>query len=500
MQKRLATSLSTKNALAAGGLAVLILLGVLWQATPSYITAFLNLEKTNPLFDFPGAAPEELRRASAMIREANQSLKALQYAPMYPEAFWSTLARLQERREAFFNYPSWGNALSLYLAEARTLQRYRSDIKKTRNTFALARVEARDFEEAGTKFAFLPGIASDMEATDKAFELIAKNGEKLAEELSKRRSCLWSERQCRTVSQKAERFLEEGSDIGNEEARLLPESYIHATKEILKAEGSETEQYTVSSPCFPNDKNAFYSWNRHWSDATVFSPKLATNTYFRALKTDSRLPEDSLLLGRFSHAWQTETNWYMCPDLDYYPRLATMQYLQKEIQARPLSHITSSLSERLASNLRAAESKLAGGNVAESDVETYISALEETTSGSTDRDWREAAQSRIRVWKSQSGNLASVMARLPMEIALYGKLASLADTAPRPIFPVITRHYASILYAPWNQSVWRLETHPRFTFPDEAKTILADFWSLAESHSQKDIEEIQRLSLEGTWR
>ena len=472
-------------------------------------TAIAEIERRDPLFDFPGANPEELRGIAAGVREAERAAHEahpeLSGQRIYPVRFWFAVAELRRARDRFLDQPSWISALGLFGGEARTVRAYQRDVAAFRRTFENARTLSQGRVPDDMIFPYLPGVAVDIASYRAALRLFVANGNALEAAVKQRVGCVLTG----ICSGRTERQKSWPSPVDTVSlSKLLPDTESAFLRDLLMAKQISPRIFVYTTPCFNSGLHAaaFTLWQREFPNGTnVLYPKLATNSFFRKATATPLLHPDAYRASTGAYyMWQPETNFYTCTDLGYYPALATMAELVRRALGEPLaSALGSELEPDMAARLQSSEYALATTPVVSiALIGEYLAALDAAVSslgGRGSNVLATATEARIHLWKTQSGDLASVFAQLEPEILRYASFVAPHAKAAPPITFVLSRGYPSLLFAQWNESVWRLSGEPQFAFADEVpRNIYTGYWELLEQFGSHQIHEIERRSLIGS--
>ena len=477
-----------------------------WQATD----AILAIEENDPLFDFPGLSSEELQEAAGIIRDANQEFLAtlpgeFQLQQFYPYTFFEALVEVAETRTAFRRYPSWINAFWLLNAESRTTGAYLQDIKRFGQLWQTAK-SAGNAQSASWVFMFLPGRATDIATYETNLALLEENAAELGHDLRLRYRCLvlflcrGSEALFQPVASSQE--LNGPSFLSETEARVLPADVLTAYQLGLGAAADDSRLWSARTECFGNEDNTnfFFLWELSGNgNRNIFLPKLATNSFFQKINSAQLLPQDlkSYRAG-FGYSRQMETHWYMCPDLGYYPELATMQALVKKIENEPFSKNLKAILPEIAEVLWEQERAIRNvGRVEPAMVASYLDTLRlaEMALGDTAPGLRSEIRNARAIWKTKTGNFIAVIRGLRRDATLHLSVINEVRDRKMTLLPtLVTRSHHSLLFATWNSSVWRLAVTPRFSFVyQKPYPRLRDFWSLRSELGEEAILRISGL-------
>ena len=454
-------------------------------------------EQKDPLFDFPGLREEEWPEAVNIIKTANQEMmehlgSRFDSYKIYPYDFWEKSRLVAEKRTIFLNHPTWLNALWLLNSESRALAAYTADLESFNRLWQAAWQNNSSGVSREAVFPFFPGAATDAATTEAAIAIIRENSVLLKKDLEIRGKCLLFGF-CKTLSNAShETSVEESdgerySDISK--LKVLPSDHVSDSMKYFNASGASERLFFVKTGCFSEsvEPALFYLWEiRDKDERAVLLPKLATNSFFRAIHAERLLPQDARPReAGFSYSWQPETNWYMCPDLRYYPELATLQALvEHATSTEPRIH-------DFGEELRRAE--VIGAEIALVYIENLMRLKKD---GGVSLREEDEIYRRVRIWETKSGNLITVVRGLERDVELFSGIANAMDSRTQPITMLVSRSHLSFLFAPWNASVWRLQQAPQFISADyEVRSYIKNYWQLRQELNSEAIRKIQELSI-----
>lgn len=515
MRKKLSTAVFVFFVLSLAGGAVIYVNHV----KSSALAVVLLSEQEDPLFDFLGLREEEWPEAINIIKTANKEMighlgARFDSYKIYPYDFWGKARLVAEKRTIFLNHPTWFNAFQLLNVESRALAAYTADLESFSRLWQAAWQNNSSGVSREAVFPFFPGVATDAATMEATMAMIRENSVLLQKDLGIRRKCLFFGF-CTALSSASNTTSAEGS--GGErysdipKLKILPSDHVSDSLKYLNAvwaspvrsktpeassdalthltsNGASERLFSVKTGCFGEsvEPTLFYLWETRNKDAReVLLPKLATNSFFRAIHTERLLPQDVRPReAGFSYSWQPETNWYMCPDLRYYPELATLQALAEQATStEPRIH-------GLGEELRRAE--VIGPETALVYIENLMRLKKDA--GVSLREEDEIYR-RVRIWETKSGNLINVVRGLERDVELFSGIANAMDSRTQPITMLVSRSHLSFLFASWNPSVWRLEQAPKFISADyDVRPYIKNYWQLRQELNREAIRKIQELS------
>ena len=478
------------------------------------IKTLVKIELADPLFDFPGASVKDLREIGRILEILNQSFLAeprlkLENIDFYPHHFWTALADVAEAREEFFINPTRNTAYRLITAEDTATKHYTEHVDAFDTLWKRSIASSVPIISPDHLFNFLNGTKTDIATFSTAIEAIKENGAILKEEVRLRRYCL-RYGLCQQ-SLKEPSINHKISDVTEREKPpliLLPRAYLAATQEILPATGLSQKYFGVESKCFGETSglNWFLLWQRKYPNGSVtLFPKLVTNSFYRKLDLKHFLPQDAVSVqAGFSYSWQPEVNLYLCPDLDYYPKFASIWAIVERIAKDPwAAKLPTEVSPALRREVETAERAiLQNPFLSEYAIDRYASTLQTVLPFLADHhDIRRGIATFIRSWETKSSRMLDVFESLAVDAERYRVMAKIAADNILPITTTLTHSYVSLNYAVWNPSVWRLHDKPNFVFIDESlsssNNTVVDYWYLQKLLSLSAIMKIQSATKEG---
>lgn len=493
MRKKLSTAIFVFLVLSAAVGAVIYVNNVKRSA----LAAILFSEKEDPLFDFPGMSEEEWQEAVDIIKTANKEMighlgSRFDSYKIYPYDFWEKSRLVAEKRRVFLDRPTWINAFLLLNSEKQALAAYTADLESFDRLWRAAWQNNSSGVSREAVFPFFPGVMTDAATTEAAMAMIRENTVLLRTDLWVRRKCLFFGF-CEELSNALNKASVEESDGESysdiSKLKILPAEHISNSMKYLNAARANDRLFFAKTGCFGESSKPelFYLWEARNKDAdAVLLPKLATNSFFRAIGEERLLPQDVRPReAGFSYSWQPETNWYMCPDLSYYPELATLQALAGQATStEPRIH-------DLGEELRRAE--VIGPETAFTYIENLMRL--KMDDGVSLQEEGEIYR-RMRIWETKSGGVIKVVRGLERDVGLFSDIARAMDFRTQPIIMLVSRSHLSFLFSSWNKSVWRLQQAPQFISADyEVRSYIKNYWQLREGLDDETIQKIQELSL-----
>lgn len=451
------------------------------------------LEKNDPLFNFPGAATAELSAFGSDLAALNKKFAeepraGISSPHIYPDKFWKSMAEVDQSRAAYFRDSTISNAYRLVRKEIQAASQYKEGIKQLSELMQASIEKSAPLIDDQYRFLFLPGVETDIPAFNKALQAIQKNGEQLKKETLGRQWCLfWGE--CPDPKE----ISQAKSAISSEEQKKfnsLPASFLEGTRKTIGASELDKRYFSVRSPCFPdNHPPSFLLWERGYpGNKKTFFPKLASDSFYRSIDSKNFLPQNAIAVKeKLKYVWQPETQIYLCPDLEYYPKLASMLAILREVEKKPLDAMSDEIKE--------AEYRLSHEiYLDESMVDAYIETLREFQAN-------EDVASRISLWETKSGLLGRLFENIQVDALRYLGMIKNSRYSLVPVTAVLTQSHASLTFSPWNPSVWRTGSSP--VFVNSGKPIpgshpLTGYQKIRMGLSENDLHKIESATVRGS--
>lgn len=479
------------------------------------IRTIWQLEQEDPLFYFPGILTRDLREIGRTLESLNKSFAVeprlrLENADLYPHRFWAAVADVAEAREEFYLNPTRYAARRLIAAEDAAMQRYAEHIDTFNKLWKKSITESAPVISPNHIFSFLTGTKTDIATFNETIKMIKENGQILDKEIRRRHQCL----RFGLCPKFFKKIYENNIPDRNAADKipppvLLPDSYLSATRKLLPATELSPKYFEVETKCFGKtpELNWFLLWQRKYPDGTMaLFPKLATNSFYRKLNPKHFLPQDAASVrAGFAYAWQPETNLYLCPDLEYYPKLVSLNAILERIAIEQLAaKLPASVSLAIRQKVAMEEKTIIRSQFLEEYmIDNYIGVLQSLLPSLADHsNLRRSVTTLIQSWDTKSLRTPDIFESLAVNARRYLTMVKIAAVPITPITTTLTHSYISLGYAVWNPSVWRLAEKPNFvliyepTEPLLSDTIV-DYWHLQKITPQSTILKIQSATVEG---
>lgn len=298
----------------------------------STLDAFYQWTREDPLFTSPYFDMQGYNTGLKLLKENNKKFEETsgRKEKIFPFAFLESLPDVYKNEQKFLKNPSHNNAQNLIKAYKKTALAYKSEADSFYKTL-------NDHKDLIGKLKFV--FIDTYTTTDillSVVEKIKKNGEALVEEVNLRQKCLENIKFCKKPSLSWNMPELKSTAL---QLDLLPKDILFptlSTEELGKVRGP----YSVLSPCWGWGENfasppvAFYisPRTRHFQNEEIFAPKLAQTNYYRKLANSPSSTEKK----ENTWVWQPDTNNYLCGNLVYQPKLATMDYFWQNFKDKPL--------------------------------------------------------------------------------------------------------------------------------------------------------------------
>lgn len=292
--------------------------------------------KEDPLFTSPDFDIVRYSEALDLLISGETKLKEVlgKEKPFFPDSFLKIFPDVTSKQNFFLDNPSDKNADDLIAAYKNSARSYENEARKFVNYLKDNQDKILD-----TNYVFV-----NVFFTKKTFfsdiEKIVTNAESLNKEIKNRENCLKNGENCmRFISSLKEPELKNAEKL---KFQALPFEIIFPTIPSQEKQNLRGP-FIVNSPCWGLDNNlnpvdqAFYILpvkttslkNRQGDLTNQVRINLATTKYYRAVGNQA-IDEDTKKYGLTQRVPQDETNYYMCPDLEYQSKLLVVnEFLDK---------------------------------------------------------------------------------------------------------------------------------------------------------------------------
>jgi len=432
---------------------------------PLFYSSFFNSEKFEGAIQGLEESENQLKKVaienSKTIAENERSsfIQAIEETNLFPRRFLKSLPLINEKTKEFLGNPSSELAEELLDLYDSAADFYLQNILSLISMLEKEEVKREAYTGSGdSRLIMFSDSFSSFDIVKNDFISIKENGEKLKEEIAKRRNCLAGKEDCQSLLTRKDNtsFIslskEEDFDLQGEKIDfirdMLPDSVPGKINEIKGP-------YKTKSSCWQSlgSEHWFYLIYTEQEDGRVLVlPKLATQNYYRkvdfAFGPSVGTQEQKTLLERgleFVFAMDTPT--YQCMDVSFYPQLLAIDFIKEQIK---------------------------NGEVASEDLEEKL-------------DYK-------LLMENQFGLMAPVIDVVSQNLDILRKHREINGSAPSLAYLFTVRTAYSIFYFPFAKSIWRIDEELQYFLPEEKKpdqTRRAFFTMDALEEIGYDLEEIR---------
>jgi len=328
---------------------------------------FYKLTSEDPLFYSPFFDSNGWEKSIARLKKAEDDLKKVyienysKVAPdaggikkndyvsipetndLFPYQFLKDLILINQKTNKFLETPSaklarellelYDNAADSYLQNISSKIKILDDDKSARKT------------TKPTYFLFIDS-GSNSNVVESDFLTIKENGNKLKEEIEKRKKCLSGQSSCpRTLPDDNNRIndfvdsLNAKFDLKGEKIDFIKNTLLLSSKPYLKPGKEISGPYKIKSSCWQGLDSEHWMYLAYLSDEkndTVVLPKLATQNYYWKNNAPAGTIENGLASALrkkgFIFYSQYEAAPYECTNLTFYPQLLTLDFIKEKIK------------------------------------------------------------------------------------------------------------------------------------------------------------------------
>ena len=422
----------------------------LTQGDPLFYSSFFDSKSWEKAIKTLRESEDEYKKSSikifpkvlphATINEKNNYISTLQGLNLFPYQLLKDLILINQKTQEFLKNPSTKlgrELLGLYDdATASYIQNISSKIK------ILEDYQSSHKMASPAYFSFIDNN-SNSDVIENDFLTVKENGNKLKEEVAKRKKCLLGNGPC-VVSPQDNKKIDTFADSFNAKFDLKGENvdFIKSTLHLSDphVKGILKGPYKIKSFCWQSPDFEHWMYLIYWSPEngeTSAIPKLATQNYYIKIVASSGISNkinNALLKNGFIFYNQNEATTYSCTDLTFYPELLTLDFLKEKTKSGKITK------EDLKKNL------------------VYKLLVE-----------------------NQFGLIAPAIISVSDQLKML-KLTSLIDSSGlMPESLVLTRSAYSIFYFPFAKSIWRIDKKLQyFASQDKNPLMHAEFITLDE--------------------
>jgi hypothetical protein len=306
-----------------------------------YCLAYYSVQvRIDPLFGMDGANPGKINQAVDLLKKSTGELSAIDNFTkeqvnftkenIHPIKFLYSLAALEDSRQKFIAAPS-DDRLDIYNSALKnTINDYGDSIDSIKKVALLIEEENPKYKKS--VIYYLYGSSSIAQFVD-SFDDLKKNSENKKSQFNNRLACLrgyWvkCESLSSVFSQRASVFLgetkledEDESDQLNPDTQKTFDLVTSFLKDNENSYGYREEPIIgLNTSCFGTERKSYFinSWIKN-KDIPVYKPRLVNDLFFVDLSPYKNKASffDPLVARNKPYYWQSETNFYLCPDLNY---------------------------------------------------------------------------------------------------------------------------------------------------------------------------------------
>ncbi|MCL5439247.1 MAG: hypothetical protein M1268_04685 [Patescibacteria group bacterium] len=455
---------------------------------------FYLLTKEDPLFISPDLDISGLKNAVNGLRTVEDTFTTnhSKYPHLFPTSFLSSLDTVKQAEGQFLAKPGDISAENLLITYKQAAQKYQKDSSDFIKT-----IKNHQNEIPQGNLVFLKSVSSKKIILSD-LNLLEKNASALKAEVDKRAGCLSSGAGC---YRPAAAFIKPAnSPIIQSPPKILSSSLLFV--------GTDNEEkktingpYLATGACFGSaEEFPYYVFKKRdfrleAEENTFLGLKLASNNYFRHVARNGW--ENDFPKG-YEWFWQRETMNYLCPDLSFEPRLATLDYFIQTYRQKPLLNgvgPAGSLEKSFFSSSMPSYQQA-------SYLSTYYAFFYNNVS---DQDSKEKLLQRYLIINRQLSNFPMVIKKIIYEwnwlFAANRKSQIINESNLLSSF-YLPRSAWSLTYLTFSPSVWRLSEKPKFIDHRQVTSNNPDdlpYWDqeqIKSYYGKQDIKTLQELSVE----
>lgn len=304
----------------------------------SQMVFFYLTAKENPLFTSPDFDTKAYSDSLDILEKKEKDFKSLMKKsdPLFPISFLKAIPEVSNQQQQFMQTKSLENAQKLLASYKKASDSYKSEIENYVNNL-------KSKETVKSAALVFINVFTNREVYFSDIEKVRQNSQALEKEIAQRKQCLETGVGC---IRKTAAFTEPKLEIENKkEVKLLPLSSLYRGDSSADL-NFKPQPYEVASPCwgwgdnFSEPSQVFYLLpvlvDKTQSPSSPYNlrMKLATNNFYRKIMS-SPTDQDLKKLG-LEWTPQMETNSYLCTNLEYQPKLATLSYFFDKYKDKPL--------------------------------------------------------------------------------------------------------------------------------------------------------------------
>jgi hypothetical protein len=407
---------------------------------PLFYSSFFNSEEFEGVIQKLEESEDQLKEVaidnSETIAENERSsfIQTIKETNLFPRRFLESLPLINEKTREFLESPSSELAEELLDLYDSAADFYLQDISLLISVLEKEEVKKEAYTGSGDpRLIMFSDSFSSFDIVKNDFLSIKENGDKLKEEIAKRRDCLSGKEDCQSLLAKKDNtsfislLKEKDFNLQGEEIDfirdMLPDSVPGKINEIKGP-------YKIKSSCWQTlgfEHWLYLIYAEQEDGRVLILPKLATQNYYRkvdfAFGPSVGTQEQKTLLGEgleFVFAMDTPT--YQCMDVSFYPQLLVIDFIKERIKK---------------------------GEIASEDLEEKL-------------DYK-------LLMENQFGLMAPVIDVVSQNLDILRKHREINGSAPSLAYLFTVRTAYSIFYFPFADSIWRINKELQYFLPEEKK-------------------------------
>jgi hypothetical protein len=418
------------------------------------LDGFYSLTLRDPLFYSSFFDSEEFDRAIQGLEESENQLKkvaidnsetvaenerssfiqTMEETNLFPYRFLRSLPLINEKTKEFLGNPSSETAEELLDLYDSAADFYLQDISSLILVLEKKEVKKEAYTGSGdSRLIMFSDSFSSFDIVKNDFLTIKENGEKLKEEIAKRRDCLAGKEDCQSLLTKKDNTFfisllkEEDFDLQGKKIDfirdMLPDSIPGKISEIKGP-------YKTESSCWQSlgSEHWLYLIHAEQEDGRVLVlPKLATQNYYRKVDfafgpSVGTQEQRTLLEWDLEFIFAMDTPTYQCMDVSFYPQLLAIDFIKEQMK---------------------------NGEIASEELE-------------------EKSEYKL-LMENQFGLMAPVIDVVSQNLDIFRKHREINESAPSLAYLFTVRTAYSIFYFPFAKSIWRVDEELQYFLPEEKK-------------------------------
>jgi hypothetical protein len=407
---------------------------------PLFYSSFFNSEKFEEAIQGLEESESQLKKValenSKTIAENERSsfIQVIEENNLFPHQFLKSLPLINKKTKEFLENPSFGSAEDLLELYDIAANFYLQDISSLISVLEKDEVRKEAYTGSGdSRLIMFSDSFSSFGIVKNDFLAIKENGEKLKEEISRRRSCLSGKEDCQLLlaSKDSASFIslleERDFDLQGEKISFIKDMLPSSVPgEINEIRGP----YKIKSSCWQSlgfEHWLYLVYTKQEDGKVLVLPKLATQNYYRkvdfAFGPSVGTKEQKTLLEKdleFVFAMDTPT--YQCMDVSFYPQLLAIDFIKERIK---------------------------NGEVTGEKLEEEL-------------DYK-------LLMENQFGLISPVIDVISQNLDIFRKHREINESAPSLAYLFTVRTAYSIFYFPFAESIWRTDEKLQYFLPEEKK-------------------------------